>query len=177
MTDRKFCSGCLRDDEENEAEALCSDCLEEVCRVCLKVHKRLNPPHKILPLHQVSNLSSSILKISKDCDLHTDQRIVLYCTQHDTVMGYLCMSDTHKNCESIISIDRAANCVHSGSALADLKCRMKHLSKMFHEVLKCQTTDEEVFDRQRDDILQQITTTRQQINHHLIQLKKKPETI
>ncbi|XP_052064423.1 uncharacterized protein LOC127704425 [Mytilus californianus] len=175
MTDRKLCSGCLRDDEENEAEAWCNNCLEEVCKACAKVHRRFNPPHKVIPLHQVSNLSSSILKISKDCDVHTDQRTVLYCTQHDKVICDLCLSDTHKHCESIISIDRAAKGVNCGTALADLKSRMKHLSKMFNEVLICQTKDEKLFDRQKDNILQQISSTRQQMNNRLDKIEK--ETI
>ncbi|XP_071121357.1 uncharacterized protein [Mytilus edulis] len=172
MTDRKLCSGCLRDDEENEAEAWCNDCLEEVCKTCAKVHRKFNPPHKVIPLHQVSNLSSSILKISKDCDVHTDQRTTLFCTQHDKVICDLCLSDNHKNCESIISIDRAAKGVKRGTALADLKSRIKHLNEMFPELLKCQTKDEKEFDRQRDKFLKQISTTRQQINKHLDQIEK-----
>ncbi|XP_063400101.1 uncharacterized protein LOC134684723 [Mytilus trossulus] len=46
---------------------------------------------------------------------------------------------------------------------------------MFPELLKCQTKDEKEFDRQRDKFLQQISTTRQQINNHLDQIEK--ETI
>ncbi|XP_052064426.1 uncharacterized protein LOC127704427 isoform X1 [Mytilus californianus] len=175
MTDKKLCSGCLRDDEKIEAEAWCNECLEEVCKTCAKVHRKLNPPHKVIPLHQVSNLSSSILKISKDCDVHTDQRTVLFCTQHDKVICDLCLSDTHKNCESIISIDRAAKGVKSGTALADLKSRIEHLNEMLPKLLKCQTKDEKEFDRQRDKFLQQISSTRQQINNHLDQIEK--ETI
>ncbi|XP_063398183.1 uncharacterized protein LOC134683067 isoform X1 [Mytilus trossulus] len=175
MTDKKLCSGCLRDDEKIEAEAWCNDCLEEVCKTCAKVHRKFNPPHKVIPLHQVSNLSSSILKISKDCDVHTDQRTTQFCTQHDKVICDLCLSDTHKNCDSIISIDRAAKGVKSGTALADLKSRINHLNEMFPELLKCQTKDEKEFDRQRDKFLQQISTTRQQINNHLDQIEK--ETI
>lgn len=172
MTDKKLCSGCLRDDEKIEAEAWCNDCLEEVCKTCAKVHRKFNPPHKVIPLHQVSNLSSSILKISKDCGVHTDQRTVLFCTQHDKVICDLCLSDNHKNCESIISIDRAAKGVKRGTALADLKSRIKHLNEMFPELLKCQTKDEIEFDRQRDKFLKQISTTRQQINNHLDQIEK-----
>ncbi|VDI54559.1 Hypothetical predicted protein [Mytilus galloprovincialis] len=172
MTDKKLCSGCLRDDEKIKAEAWCNDCLEEVCKTCAKVHRKFNPPHKVIPLHQVSNLSSSILKISKDCDVHTDQRTVLFCTQHDKVICDLCLSDNHKNCDSIISIDRAAKGVKSGTALADLKSRINHLNEMFPALLKCQTKDEKEFDRQRNKFLQQISTTRQQINNHLDQIEK-----
>ncbi|CAC5361337.1 unnamed protein product [Mytilus coruscus] len=97
MSERRFCTGCLRDDENNEADAWCSDCLDEVCKACAKEHTRFNPQHKIIPLHQASNPSSSILKISTDCGIHTDQRTVLNCTQHDKISCDLCLSDTHRN--------------------------------------------------------------------------------
>ncbi|CAC5361338.1 unnamed protein product [Mytilus coruscus] len=109
-----------------------------------------------------------------DFDVHIDQRTILYCTQHDKIICELCLSDTHKNCKSIISIDRAAKGVKHGTALADLKSRIKYLSKMFHELMKYQTNNAVMFDRQRDDIIKQISTDTQQTNNHLD--KKESET-
>lgn len=93
-----------------------------------------------------------------DCDVHIDQRTILYCTQHDKIICELCLSDTHKNCKSIISIDQAAKGVNHDTALLDLKSRMEYLRKIFHEQMKCQTNNAVIFDKQRDDILEKIYT-------------------
>ncbi|CAG2226899.1 unnamed protein product [Mytilus edulis] len=106
-----------------------------------------------------------------NCDVHIYQRTILYCTQHDKIICELRLSNTHKNCKCIISIDQAAKGVKNGTALADIKSRMENLSKMFHELLKCQTNNAVIFDKQRDDILEKIYTGKQQTNTDLNEIK------
>ncbi|XP_052064427.1 uncharacterized protein LOC127704427 isoform X2 [Mytilus californianus] len=106
-----------------------------------------------------------------NCDVHIDQRTILYCTQHDKIICELCLPDTHKNCKSIISIDQAAKGVNNGTALEDLKSRMEDLSKMFNELMKCQTNNAVIFEKQRDDIMEKIYTDKQLINNDLDEIK------
>ena len=79
MDEPEFCAGCLRDNEETKAVAWCSNCSEWVCKPCGRVHARFAIPHKVVPTKEAKKLSSSVLQLSKNCAIHSDQRIILFC--------------------------------------------------------------------------------------------------
>ncbi|XP_063411318.1 uncharacterized protein LOC134694246 [Mytilus trossulus] len=127
MADSKLCAGCQRSDEDIPAVSWCSDCSELVCKACSRVHERMSPPHKIVPTQEIQQLSSSLFTLSKNCDNHPDQKIALYCCQHDKVVCVSCVPVSHQNCKSIISIEKAARGVKDGTAISDLERRISNL--------------------------------------------------
>ncbi|VDI32255.1 Hypothetical predicted protein [Mytilus galloprovincialis] len=127
MADSKFCAGCQRIDGNITAVSWCRDCSELVCKACSRVHKKMSPPHKVIPTHEIQQLSSSLLTLSKNCDNHPDQKIALYCCQHDKVVCVSCVTVSHQNCKSIISIEKAARGVKVGTAISDLERRISNL--------------------------------------------------
>ncbi|CAC5426476.1 unnamed protein product [Mytilus coruscus] len=128
MTDKALCARCQRDGDNTSAGFWCTDCGELVCNACTKFHKNLTPPHTIVHIDQVQNLSSTLLELSRKCEYHPDQKIVLFCCQHDRVLcDSCCMTESHQNCKSIISIEKAAKGVKSGAAVFDLEKRMENI--------------------------------------------------
>ncbi|XP_063411349.1 uncharacterized protein LOC134694276 [Mytilus trossulus] len=130
MADSKICAGCQRSDEDITAVSWCSDCSELVCKTCSRVHERMSPPHKIVPMKEIQQLSSSLLTLSMNCDNHSDQKIALYCCQHDKVVCVSCVPISHQNCKSIILIEKAARGVKDGTAISDLERRISNLCKV-----------------------------------------------
>ncbi|XP_071150353.1 transcription intermediary factor 1-alpha-like [Mytilus edulis] len=124
MADSKFCAGCQRSGEEITAVSWCSDCSDFVCKACSRVHEKMSPPHKVVPIKEIQQLSSSLLKLSKNCKNHPGQKIILYCCQHDKVICDSCVPISHQHCKSIISIERAARGVKDGTAIFDLEKRL-----------------------------------------------------
>ncbi|VDI43839.1 Hypothetical predicted protein [Mytilus galloprovincialis] len=108
MADSKFCTGCQRGEEDVNAEAWCSDCSELVCKVRARVHDKMSPYHKLVPLKEIPQLSTSPLYLSKDCKNLPDEKILLYSCQHDKVKCGSCVTVSHQNCKPIISIEKAA---------------------------------------------------------------------
>ncbi|XP_063411320.1 protein PML-like [Mytilus trossulus] len=130
MADSKFCAGCQRSDEDITAVSWCSDCCELVWKACSRFYKRMSPPHKVIPTQEIQQLSSSLLTLSKNCDNHPDQKIALYCCQHDKVVCVSCLPVSHQHCKSIISIEKAARGVKDSTAISDLERRISNLCQV-----------------------------------------------
>ncbi|XP_052073509.1 uncharacterized protein LOC127711479 [Mytilus californianus] len=120
MADGIFCAGCKSDGNKMSAGSRCNDCGEPVCNAYAKFHKKLSPPHKIVPIQRVQNLSSTLIEPSRKCEYHPDQNTVLFCCQHDRVLCNFCMSESHQSCKPIISIEKVAKGVKSGDAILDI---------------------------------------------------------
>ncbi|XP_071150349.1 transcription intermediary factor 1-alpha-like [Mytilus edulis] len=135
MADSKFCAGCQRGSEDITAVAWCSDCIELVCKACSRVHEKMLPPHKVVPMKEIQQLSSSLLQLSKNCNNHPDQEIILYCCQHDKVICDSCVPISHQHCKSIISIEKAARGVKDGTAISDLERRLSNLCEVTENIL------------------------------------------
>ncbi|XP_063411342.1 uncharacterized protein LOC134694268 [Mytilus trossulus] len=162
MADSKFCAGCQRSDEDIPAVSRCSDCSELVCQVCSRVHERMSPPHKVVPMTEIQQLSSSLLTLSKNCDNHPDQKIALYCCQHDKVVCVSCVPISHQNCKSIISIEKAARGVKDGTAISDLERRISNL---------CQVTENRR--SQSEKTLVDLEKSRTKIKTRVSEIKRK----
>ncbi|XP_063411971.1 uncharacterized protein LOC134694833 [Mytilus trossulus] len=162
MADSKFCAGCQRSDEDITAVSWCSDCSELVCKTCSRVHERMSPPHKVVPMKEIQQLSSSLLTLSKNCDKHPDQKIALYCCQHDKVVCVSCVPISHQNCKSIISIEKAARGVKDGTAISDLERRISNL---------CQVTENRR--SQSEKTLVDLEKSRTKIKTRVSEIKRK----
>ncbi|CAC5424568.1 unnamed protein product [Mytilus coruscus] len=172
MTDEKLCAGCLRDNEENIAETWCGNCSELVCKFCAKVHRRFDPPHKIVQLNDLSEKNFSLIETSKYCGTHRDQKSLLFCSQHDQSICDLCLSDDHANCKSIISIERASKGAKEGMAADDLEKRLKDIGTVARTSLKEVKTNVESLIKQKSDILQMVSTFRKEIEKRLDELEQ-----
>ncbi|XP_063411340.1 uncharacterized protein LOC134694266 [Mytilus trossulus] len=159
MADSKFCAGCQRSDEDIPAVSWCS---ELVCKTCSRVHERMSPPHKIVPMKEIQQLSSSLLTLSKNCDNHPDQKIALYCCQHDKVVCVSCVPISHQNCKSIISIEKAARGVKDGTAISDVERRISNL---------CQVTENRR--SQSEKTLVDLEKSRTKIKTRVSEIKQK----
>lgn len=135
MADDKLRAGCQRLNEDVKAESWCSNCSEHVCQSCARAHESMSPPHKVVPNKEKQQLSPSLLKLSKNCENHPDQKIVLFCGQHDQVICDSCVPVSHQYCKSITSIEKAARDVKDGTAFANLERRLDNLIKVTDNIL------------------------------------------
>ena len=171
MDEPEFCAGCLRDNEETKAVAWCSNCSEWVCKPCGRVHARFAIPHKVVPTKEAKKLSSSVLQLSKNCAIHSDQRIILFCIQHDTIVCASCVPELHQNCKSVMSIEKVAKGVRTGTAIDDLETRLSNLCHVIKNILSENFTNISQLEDQKKQIRKKIKTIRQQINVHLDHLE------
>ncbi|XP_063412551.1 uncharacterized protein LOC134695263 [Mytilus trossulus] len=171
MADSKFCAGCQRSDEDITAVSWCSDCSELVCKACSRVHEKMSPPHKVVQMKEIQQLSSSLLKLSKNCKKHPGQKIILYCCQHDKVICDSCVPISHQHCKSIISIERAARGVKDGTAIFDLERRLSNLYQVTENILSQKETTLVDLEKNRNKIKKRVSEIKQNIIDHLDRLE------
>ncbi|XP_071155270.1 tripartite motif-containing protein 2-like [Mytilus edulis] len=171
MADSIFCVGCQRGKEDIIADSWCSDCSEQVCKTCARVHERMYPPHKIVPMKEIQELSSSLLTLSKNCENHPDQKIILYCCQHDTVICDSCVPVSHPNCNPIISVEKAAKNVKHSTAISDLEKRIGNLSQVTENILSRNETILEDLKTNRSKITKTVTEMKLKFIAHLDKLE------
>ncbi|XP_071154376.1 uncharacterized protein [Mytilus edulis] len=171
MADSKLCAGCQRQNKDKKAEYWCSDCSELVCQSCNRGHETMSPPHKVVPMNEIQQLSSLLLKLSNNCENHPDQKIVLFCSQHDKVICDLCVPILHLHCKSIISIEKAARGVKDGTAISDVERRMDNLSKVTDNILSKTEITLEDLKKSRNNIKKRVTEIKQRVIAHLDKLE------
>ncbi|CAC5426469.1 unnamed protein product [Mytilus coruscus] len=145
---------------------------ELVCNACAKFHKKLSPPHTIVPNDQVQNLSSTLLELSRKCENHPGQKIVFFCSQHDCVLCDSCMSESHESCKPIISIEKAAKGVKNGAAVFDLESRMGNLCPVVQKTLDDQLRYKKEFQNTRKEIGTQISEIKTRVIEHISKLEE-----
>ncbi|CAC5396628.1 unnamed protein product [Mytilus coruscus] len=134
MTDVSHCVDCIRSDKKSNATEWCQNCSEKICLACSRIHRQFIPPHKVVRTEEVANLLTSITKEYNFCEYHPDEKAVLFCCQHDSIICSLCVPQTHQNCDPIISIERASKGVKSATALQDIDRRIKHLNEVMLKI-------------------------------------------
>lgn len=102
------------------------------------------PPHTVLSMATIRQVSSSFFKMSNNCSQHPSESLVLFCGQHDKMICDSCQLESHQNCKSIKSSIKAANGVKGGTAMSGLETRMNNLiqvsEKMIIQILEKQKT-------------------------------------
>ncbi|CAC5407946.1 unnamed protein product [Mytilus coruscus] len=131
-SDGEYCESC-----ENEAQSWCRnfECRLFLCKTCSKSHKTMLPPHTVLPMATIRQVSSSFFKMSKNCKQHPFESLVLFCGQHDKMICDSCQLESHQNCKPIISSIKAANGVKDGTAMSCLEIRMNDLNQVSEKML------------------------------------------
>ncbi|XP_071155299.1 E3 ubiquitin-protein ligase TRIM71-like [Mytilus edulis] len=171
MADSKLCNGCQRGEEDVNAVAWCSNCSELVCKVCARVHERISPPHKVIPMKEIQQLSSSLLNLSKNFENHPEEKKLLYCCQHDKVICDSCVTVSHQNCKPIISIEKAARGVKVGTAISDLERRLDNLGQVTENILSHSEATLEELTKSRNSIKKRVSEIKQKFIAHLEKLE------
>ena len=92
---------CLERDEQwlgsSSAENFCSDCKQNMCRQCSKVHKAMNysKSHQVLPIGNCPVLPQPYNVLVSYCNQHPDKKLEVYCTQCESVACLTCFITKH----------------------------------------------------------------------------------
>lgn len=170
MAETTLCAGCKRVEEEKQANSWCIDCSEPVCITCVKFHKKLSPPHKVVEINEVHGVTNDLLKISTYCDKHPEEKVSLFCCQHDAIICAVCVSQSHKGCDPVISLNTAASGVKMGTAITDLEKRIQDMIKFLEEIMK--RTDCRYIDNLKAVLIDEIRNEKQKIIEHLDKLEE-----
>ncbi|XP_078329295.1 uncharacterized protein LOC144624031 [Crassostrea virginica] len=111
QSDNKQCEPCLRENEEEAATSYCLSCREYLCVLCTKSHRKFLAikDHKIVNLCEMESVQVfPTLEEANRCPIHCNEEIQLYCADHEQLCCGLCGATTHKKCENISMVNKAA---------------------------------------------------------------------
>ncbi|XP_063442392.1 uncharacterized protein LOC134722700 [Mytilus trossulus] len=172
MAETTHCANCMGFEKKSNATVWCQNCTVKICLACAKVHRQFKPPHKVVQIDDDAYLLSSIIKESKFCDYHPDEKAVLFCCQHDSVICSLCVPKSHKKCDHIIPIESASRGVKSATSLQDIERRIKHLNEeMLKITFELKNSCTGLLDKE-EEIKSIIKVFRKKVNEYFDKIEK-----
>lgn len=123
MATSVHCDPCLRNEQSSKAVKVCTECEESMCQLCVKAHQSF----KAFTSHHLVNVDvfpQSVFTSKQYCKIHTEKILDLFCTQHDTLCCRSCMTDKHRNCDSVLPLEDASRNVDESAMLVDTICEL-----------------------------------------------------
>lgn len=174
----ELCQCCLRANEEEIAYHWCNDCNEAVCKNCGKAHRRFSSAHDVI---SIKDAPVGRKAVPKYCVSHENKKLILFCVEHDKLICHACLSESHRQCNSIVEIEKVADGIKDSAAIKQLKEKMTKLKSILE---KTQIENEQqltTINIDKEAAIDHIKEFLQSFKDHLIQidinLKKKYEKI
>ncbi|XP_063408866.1 E3 ubiquitin-protein ligase Midline-1-like [Mytilus trossulus] len=166
----KICDSCKANNESKNASSWCVVCEEAFCESCEKCHKsfKMSAKHPIVLLKDIVtdkepvSISSLIY-----CEEHSGEVIKAYCIDHSKPLCTLCATLSHRKCEDVITIEKAASGIKKSEKATELSTELKETNKQLSDLIQSRkhlTTD---FEKETEGILTKINTIKDNIIKHL----------
>ena len=166
----KLCDPCQFNTESVKAVSWCSTCEEGLCKTCDKCHRsfKMSSSHVIVSLEEMNSdkMSPGIRGINY-CSEHNGKIIEVYCVDHSRSCCTLCVTLSHRKCETVISIDSAAAGIKQSTKVVDLSNELQQKSKHIDEMIENRKENIGVIDKKTGDILANIDDVKDVVIKHL----------
>ncbi|CAC5356023.1 unnamed protein product [Mytilus coruscus] len=174
----RYCDPCNQRSSIKLARVWCTECQEALCKECEAYHQtfKVSRDHRLIPVVENDQFPTSLVKIKAFCERHALKRNEFYCTLHEEPMCAICVANEHKNCDAIVTIEKAAENAKFSPALADLEDRMYYVANLLGKLKQDRVLNIQVLDKQKTHMLLEIKRFRENITRHLDMLEKELNT-
>ncbi|XP_078320303.1 uncharacterized protein LOC144621324 [Crassostrea virginica] len=163
----RFCDACARVNEVEVATDWCESCLESLCVVCAKSHKRnaVSQYHKVTP---IKDFSKTHLPIERGvfCKDHCLPAKYM-CVDHEELCCTECVCTNHRKCNRVEEIEKAAEHLIQSGTLQNLTQAILQLKDI---LLKAKSDGEatmKYIDQSSDKILKESSDVRDKLVRHI----------
>lgn len=165
MSSIPFCEPCQRENNSSEAVSWCCDCMESLCQNCNNAHRinKITLSHTLKKIEDMPPDVSSNLTAQKYCPLHSDLIVDLYCAYHDALCCRSCMTEKHRGCDRMQSLDTVAKGIKHSPLLHTLTKDMEEDIQLLKKITQNRTENLKRLDKQKDDIQKSIAAIKQNI--------------
>ncbi|XP_062574813.1 E3 ubiquitin-protein ligase TRIM56-like [Saccostrea cucullata] len=177
----KHCKPCQNDNEEEEANEMCRTCMEPLCKMCAKYHKRgtVTRHHDVIPLHEFEKLVHGGQQ-EMVCERHDSRPLEVFCYDHKTSCCVVCSIDEHGLCRNKGTIENEADLIDEGGEDDVLLSEIENIHRHLHEFKNRQEKNRTKIEDKADEITGETKKIKQQIiekldsleNDHLEKLAK-----
>lgn len=176
-SDQKCCEACLRDSEEEEATHFCIHCNEKLCAVCTKCHKKglTTRKHEIVSLSETSRMDVLPFHSKEEvCTKHQERPIELFCQDHEEPCCTMCVSTTHRTCETVEPIEETTTKLKQYFEGKEFDLLLERVEILEDKLMRTKTEQEmcvRQMENTSDRISEETERSFKEVIHHLQSLK------
>ncbi|XP_052069430.1 transcription intermediary factor 1-alpha-like [Mytilus californianus] len=165
MSSIPFCEPCQRENNTAEAVSWCCDCVESLCQNCNNAHRinKITLAHTLKKIEDMPPEISPSLTSQKYCPLHSDLILDLYCAYHNALCCRSCMTEKHRGCDRMQSIDTVAKGIKQSPLLQTVTKDMDEDIQLLNKLAQNRTENLKRLDKQKDEITKSIAEIKQNI--------------
>ncbi|XP_022304945.2 E3 ubiquitin-protein ligase TRIM33-like [Crassostrea virginica] len=163
----QFCDACRRADEEEIATDWCKSCLESLCRICAKCHKRsaASQNHELIPVSDKDTIPVAIENVVLCIDHNAPAKYL--CVDHEEICCAECVCTKHRKCYQVDEIEKTVeNLIQSGTLKILAQVIQKHNDVLIQAKTDGETTMRHI-DETSDKISQESTDLRDKLVRHI----------
>lgn len=130
--DIQFCEPCLRDNDHEEALNYCLQCNEYLCKLCTKYHKKsmASLDHRIFKISEMESIEIvPKLEVANICHEHQNEKVQLYCHDHEQPCCALCGGTEHRKCEKVDTLENAVRFLKESGEMDSILNKIKTFKK------------------------------------------------
>ncbi|XP_061185919.1 tripartite motif-containing protein 5-like [Saccostrea echinata] len=171
VEDHNMCEACNRAQEDQPASFWCKTCMEFLCDMCTKYHRKnmMTQEHRLAPLNEVKSSGSAMIA-ENVCVKHKGE-IMMFCFDHQEACCTTCVSFEHRKCQKVESIDKCLTALQEDNAIEKLMTEIDKLSLKLENIAKEEESNISQIDLQSNEILRTIEQIQQEIVEHMELLK------
>ena len=168
-----ICDPCSEKNKTRIAEKYCSNCEEKLCTKCAQWHLRCKAfkSHHVIDLSSVGSRIPPSSKIN--CEIHTDVQIDHFCSQHDVVCCRVCLSDSHRSCESVLPLDSASKDVKNSSLLSDTLEEQDYMTETLQKIEENRDENKKLLKQKKSLIIKQISAAKSKVLKYLDDIEER----
>ncbi|VDI39367.1 Hypothetical predicted protein [Mytilus galloprovincialis] len=169
------CNNCAGQGKNKIAVGWCDKCMKFLCTPCKKRHQKLkfSSNHSFMPVEDYHIFSLRKERPIMFCRTHPSKVISMYCRFHNHTICDLCKKDiTHFNCKTL-DINSDGTGARNSFAINDLNQRLRESSLTFGKILKNRNRNLKALDRQKETIVNQVQSFRENMRKAIEILIKK----
>ncbi|XP_071170157.1 uncharacterized protein [Mytilus edulis] len=170
---RVVCEICEAQHITKSAIYWCPECEEGLCSICQKHHSfsKGTRNHETISIENYLKLPSSISKIATYCNEH-NLKYQNYCPQHDKICCAVCISELHKNCTGLQSLQEIVRFSKESAWLENIEQSLKDMRYNYESIMKDKERNLATIESQRICFYNEIKHIREKVNSHLDLLVK-----
>ncbi|XP_061180242.1 uncharacterized protein LOC133188771 [Saccostrea echinata] len=168
----KRCKPCQNDNEEEEASEVCRTCMESLCKMCAKYHKRgtVTRDHDVFPVHEFKKF----LQVDQQemvCEKHDSRPLDLFCYDHKSPCCVVCSINEHSRCQNKDTIEKEAQVIEEKERNECLMSEIDNISRHLQKFKKLQEESRTKIEDKADEITEETKKKRRQIIEKLDSLE------
>ncbi|CAG2204792.1 unnamed protein product [Mytilus edulis] len=167
------CQICEAQHITQSANVWCPECEEGMCSECEKHHSfaKATRKHEIISIENYLKLQSSISKIATYCNEH-NLKYQNYCPQDDQICCSVCISEYHKNCCGLKSLQEIVKTFKASAFLENIDQSLKDMMYNIDSIMNEREQNLTAIEKQRKLFHAEIKQIRQKVNTHLDSLEE-----